>query len=86
MLYRKRGLITNVGKDAREEETHVAELPPYPQPGMPRWVKVFGIIAIALVLLVVVIMLVSGGEHGPGRHLPGGETPGGHTPPVEHGP
>lgn len=59
---------------------------PPPHPGMPRWVKVSGIIAIALVLLVVIVMLVSGGEHGPGRHLPGSDTPGGHTPPVEHGP
>ncbi len=35
----------------------------------PRWVKVFGIIALALVLLIGV-MLLSGGEHGPGRHMP----------------
>ena len=56
------------------------------KPGMPRWVKVSGIIAIVLALVVVIVVLVSGGEHGPGRHLPGGETPPGHTPPVEHGP
>lgn len=36
--------------------------------GTPRWVKVFGIIAVALLLLLVVVLLVSGG-HGPGRHL-----------------
>jgi hypothetical protein len=59
----------------------VAE-PPYPQPGMPRWVKVSGVIAIVLALLVVIIVLVSGGEHGPRRHLPGEETPGGQTPSV----
>ncbi len=35
----------------------------------PLWVKVFGIIALVLVLLVG-IMLLSGGEHGPGRHMP----------------
>ena len=35
----------------------------------PRWVKIFGIIALALVLLIGV-MLLSGGEHGPGRHMP----------------
>jgi hypothetical protein len=35
----------------------------------PRWVKVSGIIAIVLVLLVVIMMFVSGGNHGPGRHL-----------------
>jgi hypothetical protein len=37
--------------------------------GMPRWVKRFLIVAAALVLLVVALMLVSGGQHGPGRHL-----------------
>lgn len=33
--------------------------------GVPRWVKVFGVIAVVVVVLVVV-MLLSG--HGPGRH------------------
>ena len=42
-----------------------------PDTGTPRWVKVFGIVALALVLLVVVAMLVVGGEHGPGRHTGG---------------
>jgi hypothetical protein len=64
----------------------MAEPPPHPQAGMPRWVKVSGIIAIVLALTVVIVVLVSGGEHGPGRHLPGGETPVDHTPPIEHGP
>jgi hypothetical protein len=36
--------------------------------GMPRWVKVFLIVAVALGVLAVVAMLVVGGEHGPGRH------------------
>lgn len=35
-------------------------------PATPRWVKVFGIVALAVVVLVV-IALLSGG-HGPGRH------------------
>lgn len=34
-------------------------------PGTPRWVKLFGIVAIFLVLLIA-IMLLTG--HGPGRH------------------
>jgi hypothetical protein len=38
----------------------LANRPPYP--GTPRWVKVFGIIAIVVVLLVV-FMLLTG--HGP---------------------
>ena len=38
-------------------------------PGMPRWVKVSGIIVIGLVLLVVILLLTGvGGDHGPGRH------------------
>ena len=39
-------------------------------PGTPRWVKVFALVAIVLVLLVVAVMLAIGGEHGPGRHMP----------------
>lgn len=42
-------------------------------PGMPRWVKVAGTIAIILVLLFVILKLTGiGGEHRPGRHLSGG--------------
>ena len=47
-----------------------------PPPGMPRWVKVSGIIVAVLVLLVIVL-LASGG-HGPRRHLSG--RVGGHAP------
>ena len=53
-------------------------------PGIPRWVKVSGIIFISLVLLFVIMMLTGrGGSHGPGRHTPSGDTP----PPsiTEHG-
>ena len=57
-------------------------------PGTPRWVKVFGIIALGLVLLVAIVMaggmLTGGGDHGPGRHLPSGGT-GGRPPPIAHG-
>ena len=35
--------------------------------GPPRWVKVSGIIALALVLLLLIVLL-AGGNHGPGRH------------------
>ena len=37
--------------------------------GVPRWVKMFVITALGLALLMVVAMLLSGGQHGPGRHL-----------------
>jgi hypothetical protein len=56
--------------------------------GTPRWVKVFGVIALIVIGLFVIVALV-GGEHGPGRHTPGGSnTPGIHTGPppgFEHG-
>jgi hypothetical protein len=43
-----------------------------PYPGTPRWVKVFGIIALVVVLLFVFLMFTRGpgGHHGPGRHTP----------------
>lgn len=38
--------------------------------GTPLWVKVFGGIALVVVLLVILLMLTGGpGSHGPGRHL-----------------
>lgn len=36
--------------------------------GAPRWVKISALCAGILVLVVVAVMLLSGGEHGPGRH------------------
>jgi hypothetical protein len=47
----------------------MVELPPYP--GAPRWVKVFGIIALVVVLLFVIVLFTRGpGGHGPSRHMP----------------
>jgi hypothetical protein len=44
---------------------------PASYPGIPRWVKVSGMIVIALVLLVIVVVFTGvGGPHRPGRHLP----------------
>lgn len=47
--------------------------------GMPRWVKVAGIIVAVVALMVVVVVLLtggngggSGGGHGPARHGSGG--------------
>jgi hypothetical protein len=46
-----------------------------PASGMPRWVKVSGLIALVVVLLLVVMLLVGRpGGHGPGRHF-GGQAP-----------
>ena len=36
----------------------------------PRWVKVFGIIALVVILLFVILFLTRG-SHGPGRHMRG---------------
>ena len=53
-------------------------------PGAPRWVKVFGIIA-AVVVLVFLVLLLTGKDHGPGRHLGGGnERPAGAEHSVQH--
>jgi hypothetical protein len=35
--------------------------------GTPRWVKVFGIVAL-LVVVLFVVLLIAGGPHNPGRH------------------
>jgi len=44
-------------------------------PRTPRWVKVFGIIAIVVVLLFIILMLTRGpGGHGPGRHFGSGSS------------
>lgn len=61
-------------------------------PGAPRWLKLSGIIVAALVVVIVILAVtgVLGGQHGPGRHLPGGgRSPAGvpgHSPPPGHGP
>lgn len=35
---------------------------------IPRWVKVFALIAVALALLLLAHMLLGGGSHGPSLH------------------
>lgn len=57
--------------------------------GTPRWVKIFGIIAIVLVVLYIILHVAGvGGRHGPGRHSGSGDVSG-QTPPasviVDHG-
>ena len=65
------------------EDTPMADLPPY---RTPRWVKVVGIIALVLVLLIGIILVTGiGGGHGPGRHLSSGGGPGGSMPSISHG-
>lgn len=38
---------------------------------MPMWVKIFVGLGILVVLAIIVVLVVGGGEHGPGRHLGG---------------
>ena len=70
-----------------DEESHISE--PLPARGRrdhesppvrPRWVKGFGILAAVLVLLFLVLLL-TGNDHGPGRHLGGGNE---RPPGLEH--
>jgi hypothetical protein len=57
----------------------MADLPPYP--GMPRWVKLSGILVIGLLVLVGIMVLTGvGGPHGPGRHAPSGDAAGDASP------
>lgn len=37
-------------------------------PGLPRWVKVLAVGALVVVVMLVVAMVLLGGEHGPGMH------------------
>jgi len=38
--------------------------------GIPRWVRVVGIVVAVLALLIVIVLLVGGGGgHGPSRHF-----------------
>jgi hypothetical protein len=46
-------------------------------PRMPRWVKWSAIVVAALILMLVVVMSLSGMQHGPGRHLGGDTAPAG---------
>ena len=51
-----------------------------PTVGPPRWVKVFGIIALVVVVVFVILLLTGGpGRHGPARHTGG---LGGYTSPA----
>ena len=43
-----------------------------PPIGTPRWVKVFGIVALVVVLLFVTLLLTRG-PHGPSRHAGAGD-------------
>lgn len=37
-------------------------------PGVPRWVKVAAVVTGILAVVVVTVLLLTGGDHGPGHH------------------
>ena len=41
---------------------------PAGHPGLPRWVKLLGVVAALVLVVLVVTMLLVGGQHGPGLH------------------
>jgi hypothetical protein len=43
-------------------------------PSVPRWVKLFAIVALGIMLLAIAAMFIVGGQHGPGRHSHGNDT------------
>lgn len=43
-----------------------------PPAGLPRWMKIAGLVALLLALVVAVALIVGGGEHGPSRHTSSG--------------
>jgi hypothetical protein len=63
--------VTDQPPGDRDRDAGAARGPATP-PRAPRWVKAFAVIA-AIVVLLVAIMLLSGGKHRPGRHV--GERP-----------
>jgi uncharacterized cupredoxin-like copper-binding protein len=52
----------------------MAETPQAPagRPATPRWVKGLGVAFVIAILVVVIVMVVTGGQHGPGMHTVAG--------------
>ena len=53
----------------------------------PRWVKVGGVVALVVVVVLAIVLVTGrGGDHGPGRHAPPADTArsgeSGHRPPA----
>jgi hypothetical protein len=85
--------MTDPSRYPDSDDVEDAEPPPEQSSsrGMPRWVKVTGLIAAVLVVIFVAAQLLGvGGDHGPRRHggddaPPAGatENDGDHTPPPD---
>lgn len=65
-----------MGEPPRHSNTDDPEPRPdlRPPPAVPGWVKVSGIVALVLALLIAIVLLTGiGGPHGPARHEPSGD-------------
>ena len=60
--------------------TDATTIPRDRPPGVPRWVKLSGLAAL-VVIIVLVVSALSGVEHGPGRHSGDTTSPGQSTQP-----
>ncbi|UUZ65483.1 hypothetical protein LP417_13845 [Polaromonas sp. P1-6] len=67
-IYKPPGMtLYGIRKQREQKDTGVGS-PFDSTTSTPRWVKVFGVIVVVLVVLAVIMMLTGG--HGPGAHMP----------------
>jgi hypothetical protein len=76
----EKAATTKIGMEKRMTETppneNTDEVPDRASPpGIPRWLKVSGIVVIVLVVLVIGISFIAGVQHGPGQFGPGQHGP-----------
>lgn len=65
--------VTDANQESEASGPQTGEQPP----AMPRWVKVSVVVAAAVLLVLVVLRLTgTGGQHGPARHQSAGQQPG----------
>ena len=60
----------STAKTVASSDSTPARGPAAAYPGTPRWVKTSAVGVIVLLVVLVLIMALAGGEHGPGRHIP----------------
>lgn len=75
--------MTELPRDPDSSGDNNALRPGSTEESTPRWVKAFGIIGLALVVLMLIALLTG---HGPGRHMTFGHHAGGHTSGAAHMP
>jgi hypothetical protein len=60
---------------AEDVDARPGRAPGRAYPGAPLWVRVSGIITLLLTVLMILVMFIIGGDHGPMRHIPSGSAP-----------